>query len=52
MILCQIQIRSYLNNKMYLYTSLMNQKMNIDVSPYKPYERNTIQYERCRAGSV
>mgnify|MGYP001169777813 CR=1 FL=1 len=25
----------------------------IDVSPYKPYERNTIQYEcRCRAGSV
>ena len=25
----------------------------IDVSPYKPYERNSIQYEcRCRAGSV
>ena len=25
----------------------------IDVSPYKPYERNNIQYEcRCRAGSV
>ena len=25
----------------------------IDVSPYKPYERNAIQYEcRCRAGSV
>ena len=25
----------------------------IDISPYKPYERNSIQYEcRCRAGSL
>ena len=38
-----------------IYIPSFNEELDeyIDISPYKPYERNCIQYEcRCRAGST
>ena len=42
-----------LTNEIYIPSFDENKDEYIDISPYKPYMRNPIQYEcRCRAGCV